>query len=359
MKKRRVIAWGTGGLGESGLKMILQHPDLELVGAFTHSRDKVGLDAAELCGLGERSGVAVTNDRNALLALKADCVAYFANSANRDRGILEDVLPFLENGTNVSTISHFDLQAPEHGRPEYVGPIAEACRKGGASIFLTGDDPGWAFGHVLFSLLSVTGRIDRIDVGALTCVRRYTGRESLDMYGFNEDLDNKPVMFTSDVGSVWHLDTLRGIADFLGVQIDEFQQEWLTAAMDVDFDTVAYGMAKAGKTAATYWKVTAMVGGKPFIGYHKILRLHEDAAPDWPKSAKGTGRENCKIIRITGDPGADIEITRNSEVGRGMSTTPTSAVAAIPWVCDAPPGILKQADVPLFPARNLSVPSRL
>jgi len=358
MKKRRVIAWGTGGLGESGLKMIIQHPDLELVGAFTHSPGKVGRDAAELCGLADRTGVLANNDRNTLLALKADCLAYFANSANRDRGILEDVLPFLESGTNVSTISHFDLQSPKHGRAEYVRPIEEACRKGGASIYLTGDDPGWAFGHVLFSLLSVTGRIDRIDVGALTCVRNYSGLESLQMYGFNEDLDYKPPMFTSDVGSVWHLDTLRAIGDFLGVEIEDFQQEWLTAAVDFDYETTAYGMAKAGRTAATYWRVTAIVAGKPFIGYHKILRLHEDAAPDWPKSAKGTGRENCKIIRIGGDPGADIEITRNSEVGRGMSTTPTSAVSAIPWVCDARPGILTQADVPLFPARNLSVPTR-
>jgi len=359
MQKRRVIAWGTGGLGASGLRMIIEHPDLDLVGVFTHSKDKLGRDAAALCDMEAPTGVAATDDRQALLALKADCVAYFANSANRDQGILDDVVPFLESGTNVSTISHFDLQSPKHGRPRYVRPIEEACRKGGTSIYLTGDDPGWAFGHVLFSLLSVTGRIDRIDVGALTCVRRYSGRESLDMYGFGEPLDYRPPMFTSDVGTVWHVDTLRGIADFLGVEVDAYEQEWLTAAMDSDFDTTAYGVVPAGRTAATYWRVTAMVAGKPFIVYHKLLRLHEHAAPDWPKSAKGTGLENCKMIRITGDPGAEIEIVRPSEGFGRMSSTPTSAVAAIPWVCDAQPGILTQADVPLFPARNLSAPTRL
>jgi 4-hydroxy-tetrahydrodipicolinate reductase len=265
------------------------------------------------------------------------------------------VVPFLESGTSVSSISHFDLQYPRHGRPQYVKPIEDACRRGGASIFLTGDDPGWAFGQILFSLLSVAGRIDRIDIGALAFVGEYTGRESLEMYGFNEDLDYRPPMFTSQVGAAWHVDTLRGVADFLGVEVDEYKQEWRTATVDFDYPTAAYGVAKAGRTAATYWTVEAIVEGRPFIVYHKLLRLHESAGPDWPKSMKGTGRENTKMIRISGDPSVEIEITRTE----GMNLTPVSAVAAIPWVCDAPPGLLTQADVPLFPARNLSVPTRL
>jgi 4-hydroxy-tetrahydrodipicolinate reductase len=352
--KKRVVAWGTGGLGRDGLKMIIQHPDLELVGAFTSSPDKVGRDAGELGRVEVRTGVPATDDRAALLALKPDCVAYFANSAGRDDGVLEDVLPFLESGVNVASISHFDLQHPKFGRPRYVRPIEAACRKGGASIYLTGDDPGWAFGHLLFSLLSVMGRIDRLDVGALACVRDYSGLESLRMYGFGEPLDFQPPMFTSQVGAAWHIDTLRAIADFLGVAVDEYRQEWRTAAMDFDFETTAYGRVRAGTTAAAYWIVTAMVGGRPFIVYHKLLRLHEDAAPDWLKSAGGTGRENAKILRVTGDPSVATEIVRTE----GMSLTPVSAVSAIPWVCDAPPGILTQADVPLFPARNLSVPAR-
>ncbi|MDB5447404.1 MAG: putative NAD(P)-binding dihydrodipicolinate reductase-like protein, partial [Phenylobacterium sp.] len=63
MKRRRVIAWGTGGLGRDGLKMIIQHPDLELVGAYTSSPSKVGVDAGELCGAGLRTGVLATDER--------------------------------------------------------------------------------------------------------------------------------------------------------------------------------------------------------------------------------------------------------------------------------------------------------
>ena len=51
MKRRRVIAWGTGG-GRDGLKMIIQHTDLELVGAYTSSPSKVGVDAGALGAAG-------------------------------------------------------------------------------------------------------------------------------------------------------------------------------------------------------------------------------------------------------------------------------------------------------------------
>jgi hypothetical protein len=136
--------------------------------------------------------------------------------------------------------------------------------------------------------------------------------------------------------------------------VDEYQQNWRTAAVDFDFNSTAYGVVRAGRTAAAYWTVTAMAAGKPFIVYHKLLRLHESAAPGWLKSAKGPGRENTKLIRITGDPSFETEVTRTE----GMSLTPVSAVAAIPWVCDAAPGILDQRDVRLFRARNLCVPSR-
>jgi len=330
--------------------MILEHPDLELVGAYTHSADKVGRDAGELAGVAERTGVLATADVAQLLSVEADCIAYFANSANRDAGMVAETVPFLERGVNVSSISHFDIQYPLYGRPEFVRPLEEACNKGNSSIYLTGDDPGWAFGHVLFSLLSVVGTIERIDVGALTSVKDYAAIESLRMYGFNEDLAYRPPMFTSEVGAMWHINTLRGIADFLGVEVDEYQQEWHTAAVDFDFESAAYGVVKAGKTAGTYWTVSAIVGGRPFLVYHKLLRLHEAAGPDWPKSAKGTGRENAKLIRITGDPNLEMEIVRES---RSRSLTPVSAVTAIPWVCDARPGILTQVDVPLFPARAL------
>ncbi len=58
----RVIQWGTGNAGYRALQGILSHPDLELVGVHAYSEAKVGMDAAELCGLDEKTGIIATND---------------------------------------------------------------------------------------------------------------------------------------------------------------------------------------------------------------------------------------------------------------------------------------------------------
>ena len=52
----RVIQWATGGVGRASIEGIVSHPDLELVGCWVHSADKVGKDVGELCGM-DRLGV--------------------------------------------------------------------------------------------------------------------------------------------------------------------------------------------------------------------------------------------------------------------------------------------------------------
>src|SRR5690242_3783341 len=72
----RVIQFSTGNVGRHALRSIIHHRELELVGVHASSPDKVGRDAAELCGLAEPTGVIATDDLDALVALRADCVVY-------------------------------------------------------------------------------------------------------------------------------------------------------------------------------------------------------------------------------------------------------------------------------------------
>ena len=48
---RRVIQFSTGNVGQHSLRAIIGRPDLELVGVHAASPNKIGRDAAELCGL--------------------------------------------------------------------------------------------------------------------------------------------------------------------------------------------------------------------------------------------------------------------------------------------------------------------
>jgi len=49
----RVVQWATGNVGSRALRMVIEHPRMELVGLWVSSANKVGKDAGELCGLAE------------------------------------------------------------------------------------------------------------------------------------------------------------------------------------------------------------------------------------------------------------------------------------------------------------------
>jgi hypothetical protein len=48
----KVIVWGTGNVGRPAIRAVLSHSQLELVGVIVASKDKVGMDAGELAGVG-------------------------------------------------------------------------------------------------------------------------------------------------------------------------------------------------------------------------------------------------------------------------------------------------------------------
>lgn len=343
----RVIAWGMGYLGKQGLRQIIGDPALELVGLHVSGDDKRGRDAGEIAGTGP-TGVVATSDSAELLALGADCLVYFASTVGRDDQATAEILPFLEAGTDVVSISHFDLQYPAHGDPHHVGPIVAACERGGSSFLLTGEEPGFAFGQQLFAILSTIARLDGVRIVEMSDVQGYGGTDSLLMYGFNGDPAVQPPMFTSQVGASWHIATLRGIADFLGLTVDDIEQHWDAIAVDYPIDTAAFGTVQAGRTAATRWRVTVHCLGRPMIRYEKILRLHHGAAPEWERPALATGAGVTHKIFVEGAPEVSEELHRP----RGASATPTIAVNAIPFVHAAPPGVLTQMDIRLFPPRQ-------
>src|SRR6478672_11217395 len=97
----RVVQWTTGNVGQRSVRAIVAHPDLELVGCYAWSSDKAGRDVGELCGI-DPIGVAATNDIDALLALRPDCVVY--NPMWHDT---DELARILESGANVVSTAAF------------------------------------------------------------------------------------------------------------------------------------------------------------------------------------------------------------------------------------------------------------
>ena len=94
----RVVVWATGGIGSIAIHAIQRRPDIELVGVWVHSEEKVGKDAGELAN-GEPIGLTATNDADALIGLKPDCVIYAASGPERDALAIPDYVKLLEAGS--------------------------------------------------------------------------------------------------------------------------------------------------------------------------------------------------------------------------------------------------------------------
>ena len=156
----RVIQFSTGNVGRHALRQLIEHPGLELVGVHASSPDKVGTDAAALCGLDEPTGVLATDDLDALVALGADCVVYMSQAETRPHEAIAELSAFLSAGTNVVATSLVWLIYPPHADAWITEPLAEACRVGGTTMYVNGVDPGFSGDLLPLAALSLTSRAD-------------------------------------------------------------------------------------------------------------------------------------------------------------------------------------------------------
>jgi hypothetical protein len=129
----RVIQWATGNLGRAAIEGIVSHPDLELVGVWVHSAEKVGKDAGELAERPDlTTGIKANNDIDALIALVPDCILYSPLMPNED-----EIVRFLKAGINVVTpLGWF------YPRDLNTTAIDSACEQGNSTLHGTGIHPG-------------------------------------------------------------------------------------------------------------------------------------------------------------------------------------------------------------------------
>ena len=348
----RVIQWSTGNVGVQALHGIITHPDLELVGLWVHSAAKAGRDAGELCGL-PPTGVHATNDAEALLNLEADCVCYTATGDLRPWEAVDDLVRILARGKNVVSSSLVQLLHPKTAEPAMVAKIEEACLAGGSTMFTSGIDPGFANDILPILLTGVCERIDSVRVKEILNYATYSQPEVLfETMGFGKPLDHTPLLlFPGALSYAWG-GAVQMIAEALDVKVDEIRERYEKASLDHDVE-IGLGPIEAGTMAALRFEVAGVVDGREAIVVEHVTRLHDDAAPDWPK---GHGQGFYRI-ELSGSPSVNLEVEFVGEDGDhntgGVLVTAMRLVNAIPAVCAAAPGLVSSFDLPLVPGRHL------
>ena len=175
-----VVQWTTGNVGKESVKAIVANPGLELVGCYAWSDSKVGIDVGELVGI-DPIGVAATNDIDALLALAPDVVVY-----NPMWLSVDELVRILEAGIDVVTTAAF-ITGGRLGDDRQ--RLADACERGGSSLFGTGVSPGFAE-LVAITIAGICSRVDKVTVTETADTTFYDSPDTERVAGFGHPIDH-------------------------------------------------------------------------------------------------------------------------------------------------------------------------
>jgi hypothetical protein len=354
----RVALIGTGNCGSLALRQLVNDTRFDLTGVWVSSEAKVGKDAGELAGLDVSTGIAATNDLDALLAAKPDCVVYCAMGDTRLAEAMADIRRILALGINVVGSAPGVLQYPWQVVPDkYIGRVEDAAREGDSTIFITGVDPGFATDLLPFALAGTCQSIQQVRTMEIADYASYDGVTVMfDVMGFGNAIGDFPILFQPGVLSIAWGTAIRQLAAGLGVEVDEIRDSVEQEPAPEDFDVAAGHIAK-GTVAALRFQIEGMVAGKPVIVVEHVTRLRDDLRPDWAQPAQPGGSYR---IEITGEPSYVVDVCPTSRNGDHNYAAILAAagriVNAIPDVVAAAPGIRTTLDLPLVTGKGLYSP---
>jgi 2,4-diaminopentanoate dehydrogenase len=336
----RVVQWTTGNVGKRSVRAVVAHPDLELVGCYAWSSDKVGRDVGELCGIGP-VGVTASNDIDGLLALAPDCVVY--NPMWPDTS---ELVRILEAGVNVVSTAAF---INGRGEPADRELILDACKRGGASLFGTGISPGFVE-MIGIATANICDRVDKITINEGSDTTLYDSPETELPCGFGRPIDDPELPGMAAKGTAVFGEAVALVADALGIELDDIVcvAEYAKTTEDVVMDSWTI---KAGCVAGVAASWRGRIGERTVVELNVRWKKGQTLEPDWTIEEGHVitvdGRPTVRV-KLEYLPPPDFEATTFADfMVLGMIMTAMPAIHAIPYVVAAPPGIVTYNDLPL------------
>jgi len=344
----RVIVWGTGNVGRPAIRAVLSHRDLELAGVVVSNPDKVGRDAGELAGMAP-VGITATSDWQSLLDAGADAVVYTATADTRPEEAMADLVACLESGINVVSTSFYSYLDPRSAADEVLAPIEAACAGSGASLLVSGIDPGWAMDMLPVVLSGAVSGIREIRSREIFNYALYDQPQVVrEVIGFGGSMDELPLMLHDfAIEMVW-APMVRSVGRALDKPVDRIETFVERRPLEKDVTVDGMGLFEAGTQGAFRFEVRGFHGDDALYVLEHVTRIDDDCATDWPYPPEGRG---CHQVIISGNPDLTVSLHAGDHfepgaAGGGNASAANWIVNAIPGVCDAKPGVVTSMDLP-------------
>jgi hypothetical protein len=228
-------------MGATAIRSAVAFPGLQLTGVITSSPDKDGRDAATFARLNSETGVLATTDVDAALA-GCDAVAYMASGDIRPDDAATDIERCLRAGKHVVTPSLYSLYDPRSAAPEWVERLTGAAEEGGATLFVSGVDPGWGNDALAVIAAGLCTRIQSIHCQEIFDYSTYDQPYAVKVScGFGRPMgreDPVPMMLLPSIPTMVWGGNVRLIGRGLGMEIDEITEEVERLPLTESVDTV-------------------------------------------------------------------------------------------------------------------------
>ena len=197
-----------------------------------------------------------------------------------------DVRRLLEAGIDVVGSAPGTLQYPWGTMPQKVIDKVEAsAQAGGASVFITGVDPGFASDLLPLALASTCQRIEQIRCYELADYATYDGAEVMfDLMGFGSRSTDTPLLFLPGRARPRlghrHPDDRRGPR-----HRGRRDRRALGGRARAGELRHRRRRIEKGTIAALKFSISGMVAGHPAIVVEHVTRTRDDLRPDWARPA--------------------------------------------------------------------------
>ncbi|MCS7172150.1 MAG: dihydrodipicolinate reductase [Armatimonadetes bacterium] len=307
----RVVQYGLGSIGLGIARILLERPDVELVGAVDVAPEKVGRDLGELLGMDEL-GVRVSAE--GAIAERADVVLHATHSHLAQ--VVPQILEAVRAGANVISTCE-ELVYPWFHHAQEAERLDEAARARGVTVTGVGVNPGFVMDLLPLVLTAACAAVGSIRVERRVDVSRR--REALRRKA-GVGLSEEEFWSALAEGKVGHV----GLAESVAL---------IGAALGWPLELIAdhvepIRLSGVPGVAGVHQVARGLVGGEERIRLELTLAL---------------GLTPGDRIVIQGEPSLEVEIPGGLH---GDVATCALAVNTIPLVVQAPPGLRTILELP-------------
>jgi hypothetical protein len=345
----RVVQWATGSIGQIAIRHFADNPVYDLVGVLVTNPGKVGKDAGQLAGT-RTTGVLATDDVDAILELRADCIHYAPL-----RSDVDTLCRILRSGSNVVTPAGYFYPTPSTASD--LDALHKACMDGKTTLHGTGIHPGFAGDLLPLTFARLMTRVDQIQLRETADFRHHPSEPMMTGLGFGADPvgiaeRQSPIL---DMMASAYEPSLRMLMDGLGVPVDRLTLDFDAARAKRDLE-LRWGVVRKGTVGGMRFEWNAWASDRSVVVYRTFWKVDDDLDPNW-----GFGAIKYHLL-LEGDPPLELnfESARKHPDGDegywGRVWTAMTGINAIPAVCEGAPGVLTHFDLGVIQPRGLVRP---